>query len=124
MHETPFYGAGNLTRDPELRFTTEGRAVAGLALAVTPRRYDSATGQWADGTPTYVDLTVWGVQAEHVADSLHKGNRVIAQGRWVTRTYTASGEERRKLEVVVDEIGPSCAGPSRCRRSHEPAGVR
>jgi single-strand DNA-binding protein len=107
MHELPFYAAGNLTRDPELRFTTDGKAVAGLGLAVTPRRYDPAAGQWVDGTPTYVDLTVWGAHAEHAADSLRKGDRVIAQGRWVTRTYTANGEERRKLEVVVHEIGPS-----------------
>jgi single-strand DNA-binding protein len=105
--EIPFYAAGNLTRDPEVRFTAEGKPVAGLAIAVTPRRYDSAAGRWVDGTPSYVDCTVWGDQAEHVADSLRKGGRVIVQGRWTTRTYTAGGEERRKLEVVVDEIGTS-----------------
>jgi single-strand DNA-binding protein len=105
--EIPFTAAGNLTRDPEVRWTAEGKPVAGLAIAVTPRRYDPASGQWVDGSPTYVDLTVWGEQAEHVADSLRKGDRVIATGRWTTRTYTVGGEERRKLEVVVDEIGPS-----------------
>jgi single-strand DNA-binding protein len=105
--EIPFYAAGNLTRDPEVRFTAEGKPVAGLALAITPRRYDSGTGQWVDGTPTFVDMSVWGDQAEHVADSIRKGDRVIVQGRWQTRSYTADGQERRKLEVVVDEIGPS-----------------
>jgi single-strand DNA-binding protein len=105
--EIPFYAAANLTRDPELRFTAEGKPVAGLAIAVTPRRYDAGTRQWVDGSPTYVDLNVWGEQAEHVADSLRKGDRVVVQGRWTTRSYTAGGEERRKLEVVVDEIGPS-----------------
>jgi len=104
--EIPFYAAGNLTRDPELRFTAEGRPVASLALAITPRRHDSASGQWINGTPTYVDMSVWGDQAEHVADSIRKGDRLIVLGRWVTR-YTADGQERRKLEVQVDEIGPS-----------------
>jgi single-strand DNA-binding protein len=105
--EVPFTAAGNLTRDPEVRFTAEGKPVAGLAIAVTPRRYDQASRQWVDGSPTYVGLSVWGDQAEHVADSLRKGDRVLVQGRWTTRTYTANGEERRRLEVVVDEIGPS-----------------
>jgi single-strand DNA-binding protein len=105
--EIPFYAAGNVTRDPELRWTAEGKPVAGLALAVTPRRYDQASRQWVDGTPTYVDMSVWGDQAEHVTDSIRKGDRVIVQGRWVSRTYVADGQERRKLEVTVDEIGPS-----------------
>jgi single-stranded DNA-binding protein len=60
--EIPFYAASNLTRDPELRFTAEGKPVAGLALAVTPRRYDQASREWVDGTPTYVDMSVWGDQ--------------------------------------------------------------
>jgi single-strand DNA-binding protein len=105
--EIPFYAAGNLTRDPEVRFTAEGKPVAGLAIASTPRRYDQASGRWVDGSPTYVEMSVWGDQAEHVADSIRKGDRVIVQGRWTTRVYTAGGEERRRLEVTADEIGVS-----------------
>jgi single-strand DNA-binding protein len=110
MNEIPFYTAANLTRDPELRSTADGKSVARLSLAVTPRRREQ--GAWVDGTTTFLDATVWGDQAENVAISLHKGDRVIVTGRLETRVYTATkganaGQEVRKLEVVVDEIGPS-----------------
>jgi single-strand DNA-binding protein len=110
MNEIPFYTAANLTRDPELRNTAEGKSVARLSLAVTPRRREQGT--WVDGTTTFLDATVWGDQAENVALSLHKGDRVIVTGRVETRVYTPTqganaGHEVRKLEVLVDEIGPS-----------------
>jgi single-strand DNA-binding protein len=110
MNDIPFYTAANLTRDPELRTTADGKSVARLSLAVTPRRREQNT--WVDGTPTFLDATVWGSQAENVATSLHKGDRVIVIGRVETRLYTptqgpSAGQEVRKLEVVVDEIGPS-----------------
>jgi single-strand DNA-binding protein len=110
MNEIPFYTAANLTRDPELRNTQDGKSVARLSLAVTPRRREQGT--WVDGTTTFLDATVWGDQAENVALSLHKGDRVIVTGRVETRVYTPTqganaGQEVRKLEVVVDEVGPS-----------------
>jgi single-strand DNA-binding protein len=114
INAIPFTAAGNLTADPELRFTGTGMPVAGLRIAVTPRRFDRDTGRYVDGTTTFVDGQVWGEQAEHLAESLHKGDRVLVIGRWVTRVFTPSqgpneGVEQRRLEVVVDEIGPSLA---------------
>jgi single-strand DNA-binding protein len=110
MNEIPFYTAANLTRDPELRTTTDGKSVARLSLAVTPRRREQ--GAWVDGTTTFLDATVWADQAENVAKSLHKGDRVVVIGRVETRIYTPTqganaGQGVRKLEVVVDEVGPS-----------------
>jgi single-strand DNA-binding protein len=110
MNEIPFYAAANLTRDPELRSTADGKSVARLSLAVTPRRREQ--GSWVDGTTTFLDATVWADQAENVAKSLHKGDRVIVIGRVETRIYTPTqgtnaGQEVRKLEVLVDEVGPS-----------------
>ena len=114
LNSIPFTAAGNLTADPELRFTGTGKPVAGLRIAVTPRRYDRDTNSYVDGTTTFVDGQVWGEQAEHLAESLHKGDRVLVIGRWVTRVFTPTqgpnvGVEQRRLEVVVDEIGPSLA---------------
>jgi single-strand DNA-binding protein len=110
MNEIPFYTAANLTRDPELRTTADGQYVVSLGLAVTPRRRQQ--GAWVDATTTFLAATVWGSQAENVARSLHKGDRVIVIGRVETRIYTptqgaSAGQEVRRLEVVVDEIGPS-----------------
>jgi single-strand DNA-binding protein len=110
MNEIPFYAAANLTRDPELRSTADGKSVARLSLAVTPRRREQ--GSWVDGTTTFLDATVWADQAENVAKSLHKGDRVIVIDRVETRIYTPTqgtnaGQEVRKLEVLVDEVGPS-----------------
>jgi single-strand DNA-binding protein len=114
LNSIPFTAAGNLTADPELRFTGTGKPVAGLRIAVTPRRYDRESNRYVDGTTTFVDGQVWGEQAEHSAESLHKGDRVLVMGRWVTRVFTPSqgpnaGVEQRRLEVLVDEIGPSLA---------------
>jgi single-strand DNA-binding protein len=114
LNTIPFTAAGNLTADPELRFTGTGKPVSGLRIAVTPRRFDRDTNSYTDGTTTFVDGQVWGEQAEHLAESLHKGDRVLVIGRWVTRVFTPTkgpneGVELRRLEVVVDEIGPSLA---------------
>ena len=114
LNSIAFTAAGNLTADPELRFTGTGKPVAGLRIAVTPRRFERDTGSYVDGTTTFVDGQVWGEQAKHLAESLHKGDRVLVIGRWVTRVFTPSqgvneGVEQRRLEVVVDEIGPSLA---------------
>ena len=114
LNAIPCTAAGNLTADPELRSTATGKPVAGLRIAVTPRRYDRDTSSYLDGTTTFVDGQVWGQQAEHLAESLHKADRVLVIGRWVTRVFTPSqgpneGVEQRHLEVVVDEIGPSLA---------------
>jgi single-strand DNA-binding protein len=114
LNGIPFTAAGNLTADPELRFTGTGKPVAGLRIAVTPRRFDRDTNSYTDGTTTFVDGQVWGEQAEHLAESLHKGDRVLVLGRWVTRVFTPAqgpneGVEQRRLEVVVDELGPSLA---------------
>jgi single-strand DNA-binding protein len=98
-----------------LRFTGTGRPVAGLRIAVTPRRFRPRhQNSYTDGTTTFVDGQVSGVQAEHLAESLHKGDRVLVIGRWVTRVFTPTqgpneGVEQRRLEVVVDDIGPSLA---------------
>jgi single-strand DNA-binding protein len=95
-------------------------------VAITPRRYDPAQGGYTDATTTFVDGQVWGEQAEHLTESLHKGDRVIVVGRCVTRTHTLiqgpdEGREQRRMEVVVDEIGPSLAW-ARATVTGQPAG--
>ncbi len=118
MNELPFYATGNLTRDPELSFTSSGTARAFISLVINPRRYDAQTGQWVDGTPTFVDGTIWGPQAENAAESLSQGDRVIASGRWVTSVFTAekgerAGQEVRKLAVVIDRSARASASQRR-----------
>jgi single-strand DNA-binding protein len=98
----------NLVEDPELRFTTCGQPVANLRLASTERRYDRQTGQWTDGPTTYLRGTVWGAPAQNVAESLHKGDRVVVVGRLRQRDYeTRDGEKRSTHELDIDEIGAS-----------------
>jgi len=99
---------GNLTDDPELRFTPSGAAVAKFRVASTPRFLDKASGEWKDGDPTFLSCTVWRQAAENVAESLQRGSRVIVSGRLRQRSYeTKEGEKRTVMEVEVDEIGPS-----------------
>ena len=96
---------GNLTRDPELRFTQAGRGVCSLGVAVS-RRYQT-NGEWQEET-SFFNLTVWGELGENVAASLVKGARVLATGRMEMRTYeTKEGEKRTSWDMIVDEIGPS-----------------
>jgi len=97
---------GNLTADPELRFTASGKAVASLRVAVSERMKDS-DGTWKDGDATFWKVTVWDRLAEHVGDSLAKGQRVIAVGRVSSRTYeTREGEKRTDYEITADAVGP------------------
>ncbi|RGC68674.1 Single-stranded DNA-binding protein [Micromonospora sp. MW-13] len=99
---------GNLTDDPELRFTPSGAAVAKFRVASTPRFMDKASGEWKDGEPLFLACTVWRQAAEHVAESLQRGARVIVSGRLRQRSYeTREGEKRTVIELEVDEIGPS-----------------
>src|SRR3954447_11638476 len=99
---------GNLTDDPELRFTPSGAAVAKFRVASTPRFMDKASGEWKDGEPLFLACSVWRQAAENVAESLQRGSRVIVSGRLRQRSYeTKEGEKRTVYELEVDEIGPS-----------------
>ena len=99
---------GNLTDDPELRFTPAGQAVANFRVASTPRFLDKQTNEWKDGEPLFLSCNIWRQAAEHVAESLQRGARVIVTGRLRQRSYeTREGEKRTVMELEVDEIGPS-----------------
>src|SRR5690554_1862125 len=99
---------GNLTGDPELRFTPAGAAVANFTVASTPRSFDRQANEWKDGDTLFMRCSIWRDAAENVAESLTKGTRVIASGRLVQRSYeTREGEKRTVVELQVDEIGPS-----------------
>ena len=99
---------GNLTADPEIRYTPSGAAVASFTIASTPRTFNRQTSQWEDGETLFMRCTVWRDAAENVAESLTKGTRVIAQGRLVQRSFTTrEGDQRTSIEMQVDEIGPS-----------------
>jgi single-strand DNA-binding protein len=106
--ETVITVVGNLTADPELRFTPSGAAVANFTIASTPRTFDRQTNEWKDGEALFLRCSVWREAAENVAESLTKGMRVLAQGRLTQRSYeTREGEKRTVVELQVDEIGPS-----------------
>ena len=99
---------GNLTNDPELRFTPSGAAVASFTVASTPRVMDKATNEWKDGESVFMRCSVWRQYAENVAESLTKGARVIVTGRLKQRSYeTREGEKRTVMEMEVDEVGPA-----------------
>ena len=134
---------GNLTDDPELRYTPNGAAVANFTVASTPRFLDKATNEWKDGDALFLRCNVWRQAAENVAESLQRGMRVIVSGRLKQRSYeTKEGEKSTVYEVEVDEVGPSLryatakvtkasrggpsgfsAGPSEDAWSPSPAGV-
>jgi single-strand DNA-binding protein len=104
---------GNLTADPELRYTPTGNAVASFTVASTPRFMDRATNEWKDGDSLFLRCNVWRQPAENVAESLQRGTRVIVQGRLRQRSYeTKEGEKRTVYEVEVDEVGPSLRNAS------------
>ena len=106
--ETVITVVGNLTGDPELRFTPSGAAVASFTVASTPRTLDKATNEWKDGEALFLRCSIWRQAAENVAESLTKGSRVIVQGRLKQRSYeTKEGEKRTSYELDVEEIGPS-----------------
>jgi single-strand DNA-binding protein len=99
---------GNLTADPELRFTASGAAVASFTIASTPRTFDRNSNEWKDGEALFLRCSLWRQAAENAAESLTRGMRVIAQGRLQQRSYeTREGEKRTVIELQVDEIGPS-----------------
>jgi single-strand DNA-binding protein len=106
--ETVITIVGNLTDDPELRFTPSGAAVANFRVASTPRTFNRQANAWEDGDPLFLSCSVWRQAAENVAESLQRGARVVVTGRLKQRSYeTREGEKRTVFEVDVDEIGPS-----------------
>jgi len=106
--ETTITVIGNLTSDPELRFTPSGSAVANFTIASTPRTFDRQSNEWKDGETLFLRASVWREAAENVAESLTKGMRVIVAGRLKSRSYeTKEGEKRTVIELEVDEVGPS-----------------
>ncbi|WP_058235014.1 single-stranded DNA-binding protein [Devriesea agamarum] len=105
--ETVITVIGNLTADPELRFTQSGVAVASFTVASTPRTFDRQSGEWKDGEALFLRCSIWRDAAENVAESLEKGTRVIVQGRLKQRSYTdREGNNRTSVELDVDEVGP------------------
>ena len=106
--ETPITIIGNLTADPELKFTDSGQALAKFTVASTPRTFDREANQWKDGTSTFFRCAAWRALAEHVAESLGKGSRVVLSGRIRQHNWqNEQGENRSMLAVEVDEIGAS-----------------
>ena len=106
--ETSITLVGNLTRDPELRYTGDGTALVKFPIASTPRVLDRQSGQWRDGDPLFLICTAWRDMAEHIAESLTKGMRVVVVGRLrLSRWETEQGEKRQAFQVDVDEVGPS-----------------
>jgi single-strand DNA-binding protein len=122
--ETTITVIGNLTSDPELRFTPSGSAVANFTIASTPRTFERQSNEWKDGETLFLRASVWREAAENVAESLTKGMRVIVTGRLKSRSYeTKEGEKRTVIELEVDEIGPSLryanAKVNRTQRSNQ-----
>jgi single-strand DNA-binding protein len=108
--ETVITVVGNLTADPELRFTPSGAAVANFTVASTPRNFDRQSGEWKDGEALFMRCNVWRQAAENVAETLTRGMRVMVSGRLKQRSYeTREGEKRTVVELEVDEVGPSLA---------------
>ena len=106
--ETPITVVGNLTADPELRFTPSGAAVANFTVASTPRQFDRQTNEWKDQETLFLNCSEWRQAAENAAESLQRGMRVIVQGRLKARSYeTREGEKRTVFEIDVEEVGPS-----------------
>jgi single-strand DNA-binding protein len=106
--ETTLTIVGNLTADPELRFTPSGAGVASFTVASTPRTFHKEQNRWVDGDTLFMRCSVWRATAENVAESLRKGTRVIVTGRLVSRSYeTREGEKRTVTEMQVDDIGAS-----------------
>ncbi|MGW7514806.1 single-stranded DNA-binding protein [Streptomyces sp. NPDC054796] len=106
--ETPITFVGNVVADPELRFTPSGAAVANFRIASTPRHFDRQTSEWKDGEPLFLAVNVWRQQAEHVAESITRGMRVVVVGKLQQRQYDdKEGKRRSSYEITADEIAPS-----------------
>jgi single-strand DNA-binding protein len=100
--------SGNLTHDPDLKFTGNGREVTNLRVATSERVRDEATGQWKDGPAAFYSIVCWGNLANNVAEYLQKGDRIVAEGRWTARQWTdADGTEREAIDLVARDLGPS-----------------
>ena len=108
-NDTQITVVGNLTADPELRFTPSGAAVTNFTIASTPRTFDKQANEWKDGEALFLRCSIWRQAAENVAETLQKGMRVIAQGKLVARSYEKDGQKRTVNELQVEEIGPSLA---------------
>lgn len=107
-NDTQITVVGNLTADPELRFTPSGDPVANFTVACTPRTFDKTRSEWVDGDPMFLGCSIWRQAAENVAETLTKGMRVIVQGRLKSRSYeTREGERRTVFEIDVEDVGPS-----------------
>ncbi len=115
---------GNLTADPELRFTASGAAVANFTVASTPRTFDRASNEWKDGEALFMRCNIWRQAAENVAESLTRGSRVVVTGRLKQRSFdTKEGEKRTVIELEVDEIGPSLRyATAKVNRVNRPSG--
>ncbi len=108
MNEPVTTLSGNLTADPELRYTPTGQAMTAFTIAATPRRRDTATGEWADGETWFVRCTAWRDLGSNIAESLTRGQAVIATGRLRARSWEADdGGKRTAIEMTVDDLGPS-----------------
>lgn len=100
--------AGNLTADPELRYTPSGRAVCRMRVAVTPRIKDDKSGQWKDGQAQFFDVTAWGQLGENCAEHLARGQRIVADGQWESRTWEGKdGTVQESIGLVARDLGPS-----------------
>lgn len=134
--ETVITVIGNLTADPDLRFTPSGAAVSNFTVASTPRHFDRATSEWVDDPALFMRCNVWRQQAENAAETLTRGMRVMVVGRLRQRSFeTREGEKRTVVELEVDEVGPSVRyaiakvrkvnrGSDAPRGAAEPAGER
>lgn len=109
MNEPVLTIVGNLTADPDIRFTTSGQACANFTVASTPRTYNRELSRWVDGETVFMRCTAWGDYAEHIADSLRKGMQVIVNGRLRTQKWTdrETGQERTSPSLTVEDVGPS-----------------
>jgi len=106
--ETVITVVGNLTSDPELKFTPSGAAVANFTVASTPRTFDKQTNEWKDGDPLFIRCDAWRQMAENVAESLQKGQRVVVTGSLRVRNFERQdGSKGTSVEMNVDEVGPS-----------------
>jgi single-strand DNA-binding protein len=106
--ETKLTVIGNLTADPELRYTPAGAAVANFTVASTPRHYDKAKNEWVDGEALFLRCSIWRQAAENVAETLTRGTRVIVSGTLRSRSFeTKEGEKRTVMELAADEVGVS-----------------
>ncbi|MFH8793831.1 single-stranded DNA-binding protein [Streptomyces sp. NPDC017941] len=110
--ETPITVVGNVVADPELRFTPSGAAVAKFRVASTPRTFDRTTNEWKDGNPLFLGVSVWRQQAENVAETIRRGDRVIVVGRLAQRQYEKDGQTRSSYELQAEDVGPALRNAS------------